>query len=173
MPTSQRQRSQVDWIGNGADHPLILSSSLSSWSAVITEFGKSSYHHLHSHIALWGFSISLMFTVIQGHFFKLGAPENVPKLKRTERPSRELSSTWRREPGLAFETLVAPLKAGGGGNKARQFLVICELGADYWSFTCQNCSLWDWRGMSPRTFEGGQSERLNFFDQGGGVILGL
>ena len=62
---------------------------------------------------------------------------------------------------------------GGGGKKACQLLVICELGADYWSFTCQNCSLWDWRGMSPRTFEGGQSERLNFFDQGGGVILGL
>ena len=49
------------------------------------------------------------------------------------------ASTLRKEPRLAFETLVAPLKAGGGGNKACQLLVICELGADYWSFTCQNC----------------------------------
>ena len=67
-------------LATGADHPLILSSSLSSWSVVITEFGNSSYHHLHSHIVGLQYN-SLMFTVIQGPFFKLGAPENVPRLK--------------------------------------------------------------------------------------------
>ena len=104
--------SRLNWQRGPSHHLLILSSSLSSWSVVITEFGNSSYDHLHSHIALWGFSISLIFTLTQGHFFKQGAPENVPRLKRTERhhescpphgeesqglPSKPWWHLWRQE----------------------------------------------------------------------------